>query len=352
MNEVAKAYRLGYHKVFGSLELLRALSNESSISYMSKKMFSSMVASFPTSGGYLKAYTIRLSIVRGTNILRRSHINGNPKIEKIEVSSDLIHSTTLLSRVILLAENHKDTEFYKFLATEVARENKIGNIIIQFDPNGGGGRTTSDEYSHYQTTRERLCLCVMDSDVKYPGCGLGDSARAVASTDEDANPLTKFITTSSLEVENLLPTVALEAYLGEGNPLKIAINTYKRLERLGLTDSRRYIDIKKGMRIYDIISKSQDSPFYKYWRPITESLLELTLSSSACPFGIECDKKTCTCIVIPHLGQSILEQTLPHLKEYAGNQFSTWLDGHLTDEWQRMGRIVIDWCCGANLRAI
>lgn len=315
-------------------------------------MFKSMLNSFSMSGIYLKEYGLRLRIVSHGEEISASVVNEEGRIITIiEVPAKKIHATNILNRVVLLSENHRDTEFYRIMAIAVAQEENIGNVNIQFDPNGGGGRTTSDEYSYIQSQNERICLCIVDSDAKYPGSRPGDTAKAVLSLDDPSRPLSRIVITTSMEIENLIPTIVIKDYLGDKNPLRVALDVYEKINENGFTTARLHVDVKNGLRLRELIDKPENSPYYAYWKPVAEAILETEVNPGVCHVDASCDRRSCTCVVIPHLGSNILEQTLPIMRTYLGRQFVQWLDDVMVDEWKRVGRLVIDWCCGSSPKA-
>ena len=90
-----------------------------------------------------------------------------------------------------------------YLATQY-----LGSVILHCERRGGGGQTTAAEFATIQNSKNRLCLCITDSDKRYPGADLGDTAKAVQQVRDAGQHLCELLHLEVRAIENLLPLAA------------------------------------------------------------------------------------------------------------------------------------------------
>lgn len=116
---------------------------------------------------------VRSRMIVDTGLLGPSVESSVPLVLRTTLSwwADTAHSR----ECILLTENLDDALVYERLAEAVMRRRKMF-CRMSVRRQGGGGTTIAKELSEI-VRRGEICVCVVDSDRRYPGGGLG----AVAS---------------------------------------------------------------------------------------------------------------------------------------------------------------------------
>ncbi|WP_148234877.1 hypothetical protein [Deinococcus maricopensis] len=353
LGEVARAHRLGDHLVYAELDLLEKAKDLPSLSESARASFLFMRNRFSTTGPYLSRFNVRLSIVPDDNILEVNTLAVNGRsIEEISISARLVANSNILRRTVLLGENHSDTEFYRIVASTYKASEGISGISIQFDPNGGGGGSTVDEYKHIQDSISRTCLCILDSDRHYPTDSIGGTAQNVLNEDNPNIPTSKVIVTDTLEMENLIPTIIVERLMGLGSATCRPLQAHKNIAASAHGSAMQYVDYKKGLKLFELTTGSPSSDHLSYWKPVAEHVLGTPVTHTMCPTGVTCTKKSCRCILIPGYGDSIMDKVMSLMDSEKNTPMTHWVDAAMQSEWRRIGAVILDWCCGSSLRAI
>ena len=132
----------------------------------------------------------------------------------------------------MLAENEDDISFYKMLGQFYVRESKIGKIKIDFEPRNGGGSTTYGVLQRIIEEKNRMCLCIVDSDKKY---GNAEPRETMQKVKEIANrnmqDYFEVILLDVHEIENLIPINVLEQIIKKLNISKQGIDFMRFLVR-------------------------------------------------------------------------------------------------------------------------
>lgn len=90
------------------------------------------------------------------------YIKNQKEIIILEICNNTLKDFT--EKTLMLAENEDDISFYKMLGQFYVRESKIGKIKIDFEPRNGGGSTTYGVLQRIIEEKNRMCLCIVDSD--------------------------------------------------------------------------------------------------------------------------------------------------------------------------------------------
>lgn len=182
--------------------------------------------------------------------------NANP--EKHELDISFFAKTESIQPTSLLCENLEDTKFYLKLS-EMFRPD---NPMVAVGRNGGGG-TTADVFRAIQR-RNVVCLAILDSDVKYPDCEQGNTARRCVNSLQKkyANLEVKVLPVH--EAENLVPvSFMLQKACAEG------VVFLKRLLKKSRLDQLVFYDVKEG------ITKEKANEHMKY-KDFAETLFRIT----------------------------------------------------------------------------
>ncbi len=339
VQSIADAYRKGYHLIFAERKTLKILKECSLLSDTTRRLYAKAHQRFPQTGEYRKKFVRRVEVIATEGTFELSE-EGECKV--IRLSANYISNSSIASETVFLSENQSDVSFYKKLAQAYMSWSDLGKIHIRCEPRGGGGQTTVNEYESVQNPKNRLCLCIVDSDRKIPSGSIGDTAKAVKKIDDVNQPLCELVILNVRKIENMIPTsMYREAAIGDVNWME-GVSFLEKLESSNVSDARKYLDIKKGLKLGDILHVSPDSPVSKYWLRVLKILKisDKCLANEACT-----DKKSCTCIVAHSLG--ILDAVIKVIQQKSGNEVAGMVCALLKPEWETIGEIITAWCCGS-----
>lgn len=256
----------------------------------------------------------------------------------------------LTSKSIMLAENEDDISFYKLLGRYYVQTNDLGNIAIDFDSRNGGGSTICNVLKGIIQEKNRMCLCIVDSDKKYGGATPGGTmSRVKEIVDGVCQEYFEVVFLGIHEIENLIPMNIIEDIINRIGSKSNGLEFMKFL--IAKDDSREspifYFDIKRGIpRNAFCLDETADEEakrryrglelYRNYWRAFVEE------------FGVDFEGEG------DKLVAGICERTLEHamtcfevIKQKPKPYF---LDSYLEEVWNEIGEKVYCWgCVGARV---
>ena len=277
---------------------------------------------------------------------------GNKK--EIRISANLIDDSTFIQKTMLLCENETDCRLYE----KMARMAVIGRKInISYEPRGGGGAETGKVYRVLQKGRNRLCLCIADSDQKYPGGPIGDTARNIRKADKPSETLCELKIIDVREAENLIPTSMFSEVSEKDQNRMSAVDFLECLEKSSNGETRKFLDLKEGLngyRFFGLLSKNQPPDYWQNFfnivRPFRANIKEECIYSQDCSAS---DDKRCECFVMQGLGDGILEDVLNMLdharKGKTDRKIAEMIPDELRDYWEEYGELTAACCSGSPI---
>jgi hypothetical protein len=346
LDNIAAARRNGKHLLFGSRETLKVFCECAELSNGARTIFKRVYERLPQKGAYVESLARQVNVVATAGALTAR--TEGPKTE-IDVSAHYFVDTSMADRTVLLCENPDDGAFYRFLTLMYLKNNSSSNIAIEFEVRHGGGSTLARVYEAIQNEQARLCLCISDSDVKYPGGPLGDTARSLRSLDDSDKPLSEVYVLEVRELENLIALDLLIGAVGSAAHLQSGVAVLRSL-LVADAGSLAHFDIKSGLRVGKIRLAEEGDPHRLYWTALLDNLRQQ---------GHECDlvcsnhtacvnHAECTCILLPGLGPRIGRQVLEYAKEEKAEVVWQKLDPAVAGHWTRLGELIAAWCLGAT----
>lgn len=349
IEHIARARREGKHLVFAERKTMNALRKCSLLSDLARRVYNRIYQRLPQQGIYLKTLVRRVEVVAAEGVLE---VVTQGQCQVIRVSASYFRDFSLVDETIFLCENIKDVAFYKKMAGAYLAESVGGRIVIRCEPRGGGGQTTADQYQSIQSRKNRFCLCILDSDKEAPNAKLGGTVKAVRKVDDPKQCLCEWAHLNVREIENLIPTQMYRTALTANDPLMKTIELLEQLEASSVPDSRRYLELKKGIKLGRVRLAPTDTQFYKYWTPTLSAIAsELPSISDDCwqTTGHCTNKKDCKCIVMPGLGPKILDTVIKKvIIPKSNDEIAQMVCPSLKAEWIRLGEMITAWCCGSS----
>lgn len=256
----------------------------------------------------------------------------------IQCSPSLINSN-MIQKTILLVENLSDAGFYEWITKSTYRRGDFGTVHLEFEGYPGGGDTTADAYTYIKRKTSRLCLCIVDSDVRAPALEVGVTAKKVLNEDKQ-NPLPRSDAhvIGACSIENLIPFSAFEHVWGGDAELVSRLDVYKGHYRDG---HWRYLQLKKHITCFETHG---ESVFSKYWFAALADG-EIGCDDKACE-----KKKDCGLYKLAQLSQSPLKATFDHLQETPVDM--TELLPEIRLAWDNVAREILNWCCAPAPSAV
>ena len=337
VNDLCVAVRYGFHSFFADRKVLDSLIKCENLHKESRGIVNHLLSSYSFSFGIRNNVQLLIEL----NNERQITVDNTGGKTQIGLPISTIKDNSLFQQTELLLENIVEKDLYVQMAKYYCSKVKIGfpartNLRVIH----GGGNTTDIVFKK-ELSEKRSCLCICDSDSKYPGCELGETAKKVVGIDTSQWPMCKVITTAPYrEIENLIPYQRLVSLTKHNGDIKKAVMDYNRIIHQDHTHYR-HIDIKEGITI---------GSWYKSKNAFRLYLDELLLNSNL----ISTDKLERLRQLSPEQIDERSAESLIHPS--GGNILTVYLDNRGYDEvhdkdflegqerlWFSIGKCVFEW---------
>jgi hypothetical protein len=335
--------REGKHILFGSRRLLSLILTRCSLSQQAAAMVNKVRQELPEFGNLLTRTPRLIRVVYETT--RRIEERGGQRILYVPVT--LLQDSSVCQKTILLGENFRDTKLYLMFAELFRMNSRIGNMRVVAEPRGGGGNEVVTEYSNLQNEQSCLCLCIVDSDRQCPDGSLGEVAKQTLAVDSGSFPMSEAFITRVRMIENHFSIRQLALAIAGNDVRSQVVRFLEKLEGVGSTELRKFIDFKNGIVISDINKPETPKPVRMFWRDELVRLMERgVIASKACLSEGECDKDpSCVCCIMPGFGPALLDNVTDILDIMTPQKRAEDLCTITRDEWLHIGGVVFAWCC-------
>lgn len=335
LEQLALHRRAGKNYIFAEKGVLEKLMVQKDFSRPTRTLFKSLYNNSSEDKLYLKSVNKYINMV----------YNKTKEENKIEIVMELTSkkAVNICDTTVLITENQEDALFYELIAKYYTKYNGFKNIEIFFESKPGGGDTTARVLEQTVISENRLCLCIVDSDKKFPDDSGGTTKIHVEDfTKCKTQDIWKAIILDVHEVENLIPIGWIEKCI----PCE-TISFLKYLKRKVAEEKNNapiyYFDIKKGIEkdkfvCADSQNKQKRKNFNKsecfrnYWSVHLKG------------YGIDLnnlEKINGKCI-IQGANENILNKILG---KYKIEDIDMVNEEHLKDKWLSLGRDIFSWGC-------
>ena len=196
--------------------------------------------------GLVALYHIENSTAYLPNVLWRIKVVlENADSSKHELEYTFFAETKSVLPTSFLCENIDDVKFYMRL---VEIYYPTTPIIANFYHGGGG--TTQDVFNYLKSKRV-VCLVIIDSDIKYPGCDIGETARKCVGRYKKKLSYVEMEVLNVHEAENLVPLAFMKKHTCDHK----GADFLDKMSQRGLDGLMRYYDVKKGIRKDSAVAK-------------------------------------------------------------------------------------------------
>ncbi len=377
---IALGGREGKHLIFcEDDDIVKAFAECEELDDATRAVYMKTYSKLAYRQGYYDYLVRRVRVVADTTGSLSWRIIGDKK--EIRISADLINDSTLIQKTVLLCENEADCKVYEKMAKVAMIWRHAGGINISYEPRGGGGDTTADIYRTVQKGRNRLCLCIADSDRKYPAGPLGKTAKKLRKTDNPLETLCELKIIEVREIENLIPTSMFSEVSEKDRNRMQCVDFLEQLNESSIRDAKKFIDLKKGLSGENLFAFLSENQPLDYWRCFFNTVcsfntvnmssecsnyqecpspgkcncwimqgLEKGIMSSECSNYQECPSpEKCNCWIMQGLGNGILEDVLEMLDKKSYHKISELICEELKPYWEEYGNLVSAWCCGGSM---
>lgn len=282
-----------------------------------------------------------------------SEYTGNQKIEENGQECILLSvkegaHADFTDKSILLVESNDDIAFYSLIGKYYLQKKGIQNMQISFQNEIGGGDTTSIRLASIIDERQRTCLCIADSDMRYCGAKNGGTLEKILTVTKGREPIFYEVYALKMhEIENLIPIELLELVCEEIPDACEGIRFLKKLLSIDCSDNSPvyYFDYKKGIKKeYFFLKEGSDKDkvkkfrkleeYRKYWRSIIEQC-GITINEDANDF------------VVPGVCERILTHTIQYLNDkWEENKICDMVsNSYIYESWMEIGAKIVTWGC-------
>jgi hypothetical protein len=249
-----------------------------------------------------------------------------------------------LKPAILLAEDLTDAKVFLHSARHFAVHAELAGSELNAELRGGGGRNTSRELEQVIHARSSWCLCITDGDQIAPNAPLGQLSSECRERCEHTNWVAFHYSLPVREIENLVPPElmahALDAHQAAAwDAIKGCLQAR--------SDLRAYCDYKEGVTLRSVYKLDGGTPAGQYWLKVVTELHETRVFRSDCFSNNNCaDPQACRCVVIPGLGDRLLDKLLRFLEERSWHSsYKLICRSEALPMWLAVGEIVFEWFC-------
>lgn len=162
----------------------------------------------------------------------------NADIDNHEIDYTFFSDTKTIQPTSFLCENIDDIKFYKKLSSIYYPDTKLAANCYH-----GGGGTTVDVFCELKRNRV-VCLVILDSDVKFPKCEIGDTARRCTTKYKKKESFIEVKILNVHEAENLVPLHFTKMHTRDSRGKTFL----EKMDQRELLSIMKYYDIKKGIR--------------------------------------------------------------------------------------------------------
>lgn len=328
LEDLASVIRAGTHLIIGGYETLNALSNLNSLGTAARTAYKALTNKFSQLNSALNHVTTYAKISTLTTITT-TETQDKKRIITIPLSS--IRQMNLKSPVEIIFEELNDSSIYEIISRWYLKEHITpGFINRDYRAIHGGGGRTHVVYTDAQNRNNQFCLCITDSDKKFPTDIFGQTSTDVRAADQPNKVLSYHLDLDFHEIENLVPLTFLKKTC-KTKPSQDLANLIKSTETNGTPEAKLFWDYKKGFKLSTLKAKGG----WQYWKTAF-NLTEMTCATA-------CESNTCTCEILkPWPEKKAIKDEIEKLSEMDPSECEI-----LKNLWYEIGNTLISWSISA-----
>ncbi|MDX2354887.1 hypothetical protein [Stutzerimonas xanthomarina] len=330
---IAISYREGNHLVFAepsiTIELLGLVANRSELA---TALLLRVKNKHPQTATI--ANNVKVKLLIGS--FDSAYVEETKNCRIIKYPATALTSNTV-QKTIILVENLTDIKFYKWIANTILANTSCKGVSLAIEGYPGGGNTTAEAYENIKENTSRLCLCIVDSDIRAPGLSPGDTAKKVRKHDRSTpSPRVNHHIIDSCSIENLIPFAFFEHAWKEDRILTNRLDIYRPHYR---SNHWKYLQLKKHITCFEV---RDQSAFSIYWKAhFMDVATGCTTEDRSCSKKSECAQHKLT-----SLSSAPLAAVLS-LQEEEMHNIPYDLLPDIKQAWEEISYELLSWCCAA-----
>lgn len=354
VERIAQSRHSGHHIVFADEKTLKFLSQCADLSKNARGVYTNLLNGLSQLKSYLKCIDTHVRIVWEQGFLKREE-QDNKNIILVSYTNLL---DSFFEKTVLLAENLDDITVYAKIAEIYQHNNKLSHINLRYLPQGGGGQEIITAFQAIFDSQDKFCLCISDSDKKSPYDNYGSISNSLSRIMDSAESICYWIPLNVRAIENLFPISFYQDTFDSDRNKRDAIKFLKTINDSSFSNARKYLQMREGLTLFEIFERANKGQqnLHQYWFHVVDGIGYLNKFEN-CSSNIQCPKKKkkeCECEIWTGFGKETLNNIIEKCIESKSNiQISENINEDLVlkDEWERIGKIILDWCCGSEARS-
>ena len=325
LEDLASVIRSGSHLIIGGFAVLKELANFPLLGVSARSAFRAALNKFPQQASALSHVSTYTKITATTAPPSCSESDGK-KIITIPLS--FIRQMNLRAPVEIIFEELNDSSIYEIISRWYLKEFiSPGFINRNYRSIHGGGGRTHVVYTDAQNRNNQFCLCITDSDKKFPTDDFGQTSKDVRLSEQEDKVLSYHMDLDFHEVENLVPLSFLVDKC-KTKPSQDIAKLIKSADANGHPEAKLFWDYKKGFKLSAL--KSLDGG-WNYWRTAL-NLEEITCTE-------KCKADNCACEILkPWPEKKTIKEEITKLSEMDPSECTI-----LHRLWSDIGKVLISW---------
>lgn len=247
----------------------------------------------------------------------------------------------------LIGEDLDDCKFYILVGRSTAIGALSARLPLAFEMLPGGGSRTHITYGHFKP-RPGVTIALADSDRLCPDDRLGDVATQLKRVHIATPGIGYIAITETKGIENLFPKELLERAMAGHWTCALGKHGVRAMsiEEIPL---KFHADLKNGLKMRRVVNWANGEPRSIFWKERYLRVRDILGDfDTTCDHAFKCvDNDGCTCWIVRPIGSGALGQVLAAASFFTAAGVWKMIDSDIRAEWERIGRIIVSWCCGS-----
>lgn len=289
-------------------------------------------------GGIKHRFKIKMEVDFSDATAESSSKIGDRELIKVNYRRVIDHET--LQTPVILGENLDDAKLYLHLSRlYLISSGSHDGISINMNTDHGGGSTTINKFRQLKE-QEKICLCILDSDKKFPTDSEKGTSSAFTNIERQLDKRAKAIVLDAHEIESIIPDYILRDVFSD---YRYPEQYTPALDLLSsINEYRKFFDHKNGISLKQAINLAGSSQT-NYWH---NAFSRINTANKLQCFG---DVKCYQCDDCPKLlgfGERLLSNTVNLLE--TGRPVNSYRN-HVTqtciNTWSQFAEVIVQWGC-------
>lgn len=334
LEDIASVIRTGEHLVIGGFSSLKQLRSYKHLGASARAAYAGVLSRYSQLNSILSKVSVYAEVVCGGG---EPYVDGVSGQRVIKIPLSFVAKMNLKSPVEIIFEDIGDSNIYEIISRwHTEKTFGVGLLNRRYRPIHGGGGRACVVYQDAQALNNVFCICVTDTDKKYPAAACGPTSAKVREVDDAFKVLSFHLDLNFHEIENLLPLSFLESNSSSRHAAEI-ISKLRLAEANGYPEAKLFLDFKQGIKLCYL---RINADAMRYWGAA------LSLPGVAC--GTQAEVRDCTCEVIkPWPSKAEIRAQINSLARIIPDECPV-----LDSLWKDIGSTLMSWSAAAAPRMV